>query len=96
MKKHIRKDKRKRQEAKEQWTERIERKALKRDKRVSEEKKGSEKTKRGQKGSRTLVRNRCVKTGYARSRIRWYRLSGHTIRNRARIGERPGVYKRSW
>jgi ribosomal protein S14 len=49
---------------------------------------------RGGKGS--MVRNRCVETGHARSVRRWFRKSGLKVRERARQGKLEGVYRSSW
>jgi ribosomal protein S14 len=44
----------------------------------------------------TRVRNRCVDTGNPRFVIQWYRRSGLRVREMARSGLLPGVYKISW
>ena len=95
MKKQIRKDKRKRRKARAAWPQRREARARRKD----ERRRGAGEARPealGREGSRTLVRNRCVETGYARSVRRWHRLTGQSMRRRARAGQRPGVYKRSW
>ena len=91
MKKKQRKDRGRRKEVEAQWSKR------RRSKRQSRKGEGQEGAKvRGAKGSVTRVRNRCVATGSARSRMRWFRRSRWTMREKARKGERLGRYKKSW
>lgn len=101
MLKKIRKDRKRRMLVEENWKQRREWKVQICDiRRTKEEREVAEKKlelKGGERDqSRTRVRNRCVETGNARSMVRWYRRSGLKVRERAREGKLPGVYKVSW
>lgn len=101
MKKKRRKDKLRRERVEKSWKERMTRKARSVDGRRPKEEREKVK-KRLELGSgirdrsRTRVRNRCVDTGNPRFVIRWFRRSGRRVRERALLGELPGVYKISW
>jgi small subunit ribosomal protein S14 len=101
MKKKIRKDRRRRKQVDQGRQERRKRKAILVDERKSrEERKQASERRRLKEGernqSRTRIRNRCVETGNPRFVIRWFRRSGLRVRERARRGKLPGVYKISW
>lgn len=99
--KKIRKDRKRRELVEKNWIQRREWKIQVNDiRRSKEERAEAEKKlelKEGERDqSKTRVRNRCVETGNARSMVRWYRRSGLKVRERAREGKLPGVYKVSW
>lgn len=101
MLKKIRKDRKRRERVEAHWSERREWKVQMNDMRRSEverEEAGKKlELKAGERDkSKTRVRNRCVETGNARSMVRWFRRSGLKVRERAREGKLPGVYKVSW
>ena len=101
MRKNIRKDHHRRRRVEKAWKTRRERKIQAVDERKPREERRQAKKalelgggKRDE--SRTRVRNRCVETGNPRFVIRWFRRSGLRVRERARSGKLPGVYKISW
>jgi small subunit ribosomal protein S14 len=101
MLKKIRKDRRRREAVEKNWKKRIQRKMVADDMRRSKEKREEAKRSLVLEGgdrnkSRTRVRNRCVDTGNPRFVVRWFRRSGLRVRERALVGNLPGVYKVSW
>ena len=93
------KERKKRERVEKNWKERRERKSQRKDER--KERKEKEKEERKEKlekreGKRTRVRNRCVETGYGRSVIRWFRMTGLKVREKGLKGELPGRYKGAW
>lgn len=101
MLKKIRKDRKRRECVEMHWKERMHRKMrmkdIRRGKEVREEAEKKLEMKEGDRDqSMTRVRNRCVDTGNPRSVVRWFRRSGLQVREMARIGKLPGVYKVSW
>ncbi|MAY31673.1 MAG: 30S ribosomal protein S14 [Rhodovulum sp.] len=52
--------------------------------------------KMGKKGSRTVIKNRCIRTGRSRGVLKRFRLSRIMIRHLIAEGKLPNIKKASW